>query len=200
MRLGRDRSAAHEGGASEMADGERRGSSPEDRVPRDLPVVAPSKAQVKALNQYRGKALGDHLTHFDGTNVDIGFYYQSKSGLVGNEFRNHKRLPNAYVTNQRMKGGKLVKWSERYLKRPAEDWDLEANWAFVQELLEAPEAEVTQILVDKVYADLLEQRVREVIVDTEKRARALKVIQWSNNHDNHFHIQARERQKPGPGR
>lgn len=152
---------------------------------------------VHDVNTHDGRLPGGHLTHGDGRNADVGYFYTSEGGRgISNEFRKSGGDNTRYETKTRLKAnGERVKWTERFLREPAADWDVEANWMFVEELLNAPEAEVTQILVDPVYAKLLEAKAREVLKDAEALKRAVAVIQFDGNHDNHFHISATPRPK-----
>ena len=140
-------------------------------------------------NTRGGRKARGHLSHHAGTSIDIGYFYR-ESGRSGvkNEFRNHRRLPTEIIKETLVRHGEEVEWPKRYLTRLPADWDLMTNWMFVQQLLEAPEARVTAILVDPIYASLLES-VAPTHLSGKALARALRVIQADGNHDNHFHVE-----------
>lgn len=141
-------------------------------------AIDPSlKVVVKDLNTADGKAAKGHKTHgAGGKNVDIGYFYRKlDSAHVENLFINHKNLPYKVV------GG------ARTLTRPHPLWDLEANWIMTRELLDMPA--VSQVMVDELYAGPLEAKAKAYYAgDDAKLKRAMKVIQWYGNHDNHFHL------------
>ena len=143
---------------------------------------AGTRVIVKDLNTADGKVAQGHKTHGPGgKNVDIGYYYTRADNTgVENLFINHTKLPYK------------VEDGLRVLTKPHPLWNLAANWVLVQELLAIPS--VSQILMDKLYATPMEAEAQKLwgakgtAPDAAKLTRALKVIQWLGNHDNHFHL------------
>jgi len=151
------------------------GAGKQDHDDPSLAVV------VKDLNTADGKASKGHKTHgAGGNNVDIGYFYTNPtSGNIENLFINHKNMP--------YRAGK----TGRELIRMHPQWHAESNWQMTLALLGVPS--VSQIMVDKLYAEVLEARAAKHFVDGSSAGdallkRALRIIQWYGNHDNHFHL------------
>jgi hypothetical protein len=130
---------------------------------------------VKDLNSADGKPVKSHKTHWQGKSVDFGYFYRTSPDTIENLFINNKNLPNKWVNGL------------RELKEKHSQWDLEANWQFTLAMLEVPQ--IIQILVDQLYCVELERKAREHFAgDTKALNRALRIIQFTGNHDNHFHV------------
>lgn len=141
--------------------------------------------RIHDLNTSDGVVPGNHKTHWNGTNVDIGYYYTLPDGKnVQNIFINSSKLPHTTV-RETLKDGRS--WQLRSLTSKHAAWSDEANWILVQVMLE--DRRVKQILTDPIYCKILEQKALEVFgAGSEKYKRALKIIQYEGNHDNHFHL------------
>lgn len=136
---------------------------------------------VKDLNTADGKPVKSHKTHWQGKSVDFGYFYRTPSGAIENRFINSQNLRDMGY------GGWDNAKKLRTLKTKHAEWDLEANWQFTLAMLDVPA--IIQILVDQLYCVELERKAREHFAGDDKALkRALRIIQHTGNHDNHFHV------------